>query len=765
MVTDNHYRWDFIGLSTDEKPTPATSPKVSDGSTYYTSDNSKLYVWYNDQWYEKTATGGGGGDVSTVKMLSTDDYNYPTANPTGIAMWLMPAGTYVAPTTGSVDVYPAYNEEMSIGQGWSSPYIIVSKQPTSSERGEIIVIGDSLFKGGWFDQIDANGRNYTWKNFTDIKNNLTTTLAGSALDARQGAVLKNLIDSLIISGSGAPTSSTAGTIGKLYEDTVNGKLYQCTKATSPYEWKEVGVETVQLENPLVHEYMNIADYSDNPDYTKSVMYDNFYYTHLIQDGQSEYVRSRPFPVTIKFSKQTGVNDYYIYVGEDLQAFHIDITNATGSGANYTYSVSDNTVTFNVYNLFPDREYSYSVYVFTSTTSVRQLIASGKVKTEGQVRMIYASNIYNARDLGGWSTNDGSIIKYGKVYRGSELDGLAGRGLLDNNGMAVFDSLGITSEIDLDGAAAAGAVHLEDYNSFQITAYEAGLTNASSQANYKKIIEKVAENALNGVGTYIHCQAGADRTGTVVVLLEGLLGVNENYIAKDYELSTMNAGVPNVNDPSTTTNTLAYRSYTTYKKMIAWFKETYTGTDYTLNDSIYDYCISIGVSKETIDTLRHEMLDSKVVKQYVTEKDVQDILVDEKRKEAIKVFGEGNFIAVTYDGSSDETWNVNSSLVIDDITRYRFYTSNLSDVYSAFYKNNKTDFAIVSGMPYILGQGGGNAGTVSSGVAIIQAGSAGSYTYAPYVYINPVNPITTVAQFREYLAKYPITIYYPKQPSA
>ena len=60
MVTQNHFRWDFIGLSTDEKPTPATSDKVVDGSTFYCSDNSKLYVFCKDQWYEKTATGGGG---------------------------------------------------------------------------------------------------------------------------------------------------------------------------------------------------------------------------------------------------------------------------------------------------------------------------------------------------------------------------------------------------------------------------------------------------------------------------------------------------------------------------------------------------------------------------------------------------------------------------------------------------------------------------------------------------------------------------------
>lgn len=47
-------RWDFIGLSSEEKPT-ATSNKVVDGSTFYEADTSKLYIWVNDQWYEKTS--------------------------------------------------------------------------------------------------------------------------------------------------------------------------------------------------------------------------------------------------------------------------------------------------------------------------------------------------------------------------------------------------------------------------------------------------------------------------------------------------------------------------------------------------------------------------------------------------------------------------------------------------------------------------------------------------------------------------------------
>lgn len=117
MVTQ-HYRWDFIGLSTDTKPTPETSEKVVDGSTFYCSDNSKLYVFCKNNWYEKTVSGGGGGtsnfndlankpkyngtDMSgttdvldgKAKVLTTADYNYPTNDPTCVAIWLLPDGVY-----------------------------------------------------------------------------------------------------------------------------------------------------------------------------------------------------------------------------------------------------------------------------------------------------------------------------------------------------------------------------------------------------------------------------------------------------------------------------------------------------------------------------------------------------------------------------------------------------------------------------------------------------------------------------------------------
>lgn len=77
-MVDNHFRWDFIGLSTDTKPTPSNSSKVVDGSTFYCSDTSKLYVFYKDTWYERLPLGGGGGTSDFEDLTNRPKYNSVT---------------------------------------------------------------------------------------------------------------------------------------------------------------------------------------------------------------------------------------------------------------------------------------------------------------------------------------------------------------------------------------------------------------------------------------------------------------------------------------------------------------------------------------------------------------------------------------------------------------------------------------------------------------------------------------------------------------
>lgn len=134
------YRWDFIGLSTDEKPTAETSPKVTDGSTYYCSDTSQLYVWCNDQWYEKTATGGGGGGggggdtVYSTKNTSNsetggavyignlnasqEEQPDPTATDSHRKyFWALPYNNTAVPEKGSVNILGQEAGEVSVAIG------------------------------------------------------------------------------------------------------------------------------------------------------------------------------------------------------------------------------------------------------------------------------------------------------------------------------------------------------------------------------------------------------------------------------------------------------------------------------------------------------------------------------------------------------------------------------------------------------------------------------------------------------------------------
>lgn len=41
-------RYDYLKLSTEEKPTDAV-----DGSTLYEVDSGAFYIFYNGQWYEQ----------------------------------------------------------------------------------------------------------------------------------------------------------------------------------------------------------------------------------------------------------------------------------------------------------------------------------------------------------------------------------------------------------------------------------------------------------------------------------------------------------------------------------------------------------------------------------------------------------------------------------------------------------------------------------------------------------------------------------------
>ena len=98
--------------------------------------------------------------------------------------------------------------------------------------------------------------------------------------------------------------------------------------------------------------------------------------------------------------------------------------------------------------------------------------------------------------------------------------------------------------------------------------------------------------------YIHCNAGADRTGTILTLLHAILGVSEKDAATDFELtsfSVMGKRLAVDLQQNNTDNYIAYGKFV--KKLLSYSK---TGD---FEEGATNYLLSIGVEKQTIEKVK------------------------------------------------------------------------------------------------------------------------------------------------------------------
>lgn len=156
-----------------------------------------------------------------------------------------------------------------------------------------------------------------------------------------------------------------------------------------------------------------------------------------------------------------------------------------------------------------------------------------------IRTSAGATAWNVRDLGGWQC-DGGTVKYGLLIRGGKL-AAADRDVL-------VGDLGIQHDLDLRGREGGGSDDEPDmtesplgsdvwYTRTQQYAWYALTPVATWQAYLRCVIDAVTHREP----VYFHCTAGADRTGTLACVLEGLLGISQSDIDKDYELTTFYSG--------------------------------------------------------------------------------------------------------------------------------------------------------------------------------------------------------------------------------
>jgi len=266
----------------------------------------------------------------------------------------------------------------------------------------------------------------------------------------------------------------------------------------------------------------------------------------------------------------------------------------------TQIIPDHSSMVFIPNLIPDHTYYFKV------EAGDDVLNQGQFKVEGPVRMIYAPSINNIRDIGGWTVQDGKKVRYGLIYRGGEANGLHPSVAEDRQTLI---DLGVGAEIDLRkdnnydsgngqvGKCAFGFPAADYF--FKEGGYDCKLehlTNAQSKARYKQWFPFILNHIREGKAVYYHCVWGADRTGLVSVLLEGLLGFSQEQMNKEYELTSLSfAGL----------RPKSGYADGDHQKLIEKIK-TYEGE--TLRDKFDTYWTQeVGITKEQIEEFRSIML--------------------------------------------------------------------------------------------------------------------------------------------------------------
>ncbi|MBQ7346570.1 MAG: tyrosine-protein phosphatase [Clostridia bacterium] len=186
----------------------------------------------------------------------------------------------------------------------------------------------------------------------------------------------------------------------------------------------------------------------------------------------------------------------------------------------------------VQNLLLDTAYEWYVKAGGETSALSTF------RTDAQTpRMLYVDGISNVRDFGGFQTNSGKRIRQGMIYRTSEMDSHVS--ITPEGIRTLEEELDIRTDLDIRGIKDEPrcpildqtrvrwvnyplAAYAEIYNEKQLALYGQAYALLTDEKNYPMIV---------------HCWGGIDRTGTWLYILGGMLGVSEDDLGLDYELSS------------------------------------------------------------------------------------------------------------------------------------------------------------------------------------------------------------------------------------
>ena len=335
----------------------------------------------------------------------------------------------------------------------------------------------------------------------------------------------------------------------------------CTVLLTPFNGN------VSLQNEKVKAYLANADVFSANDYA---------------EGKEEL--SRPAPITLRWNVnfQAGENN--------LRYFVLRIWTKADKSDERAFLVGRNEREYAFYNAYAGQKYSWNVTAYGADGST---FASpvNSFRTEDQVpRDLYVDGVTNVRDLGGRLTEDGGRVRQGLLFRGAKLD-WKGIQMISEEGIKTMrQTLGIKTELDLRTESEAGKIKKSflgsGVNYVRQTLSGGFAPDQELRGNLKKVFAVLADE--DNYPIFFHCAAGADRTGLVAWFVNGLLGVSENDLWRDYLLTNF-GDVGGSRDKSYIEN-----------KYVKTLKNT-TGDSYA--QKVYNYLKdTVGVPKEQLDAV-------------------------------------------------------------------------------------------------------------------------------------------------------------------
>jgi len=237
-----------------------------------------------------------------------------------------------------------------------------------------------------------------------------------------------------------------------------------------------------------------------------------------------------------------------------------------------------------------------------------LRAEGTFRTEDTApRLIHLSRVRNVRDLGGRVGLNGRRVRQGRVYRSAGLNANASKSktggmvpgkvtMTDASRAYAKGVLGIRTDLDLrsnrECYGMTGSPLGPEVKWIQVpsSAYS-GMGKDSGKAAFTNAFRVFLDEKNYPID--FHCIAGADRTGSLAFILNALLGVDEEELWRDWEVTAFQK------------EKIDFGHRTRFSKLVKVF-DAFPGA--TIHEKVVAYVKSVGFTDADIAKFRELMLE-------------------------------------------------------------------------------------------------------------------------------------------------------------